>query len=480
MKSNAPSRRSFLKNSAIGITAAVFSNPGTSGILSRRSSSKPNVLFLFTDQQSIMAMSGYGNNYLHTPHMDRLAENGARFENSYCTAPVCGPARSSFLTGLMPHQTGVIYNGDSIKSGIPNMGDVFRYSGYETAWTGKWHLPYSYPEIRWEKGGPRYIENASIPGFDFMPTPRGTQFRLGSQTDTHVTANAVEFLRRKHDNPFLLGVSLHNPHDVCWTVRDELGTAPAHVVLPPLPPNFDIDPDEPEFIRQCRKREKYGPEIQFTKGWDKNRWRVYLNRYYSLAEEVDREVGQILTELRKQNLEEETIIIFTSDHGEGMAAHQWVVKLMLWEEVAGVPMIASWKGTIPEGTVNSRHFASGMDVLPTMCDYAGIRNAPPMTGMSMRPAIENSSFSGREYIVTELYPDPNKRDMAARMVRTQRYKYIAFSSGDRREMLFDRELDEAETRNLAYKPEMTGIVNTHRNHLRDWIRETKDPFTYSL
>ena len=469
------SRRNFLKKASAYALITAVSGALKASPVQKRSNSRPNILFLFTDQQSRRAMSAYGNSFVHTPHMDSLAENGVRFENSYCTSPVCGPSRSSLVTGLMPHQTGVLYNEMGINPGIPAMGEIFREAGYHTSWAGKWHLPASYPEVRYQGGGPQYVENAAIPGFEFLPTPKGTQFRLGSQTDTRVTANAIEFLRRKHEKPFLMGVSLHNPHDICWTVREKLGRAPDHVILPPLPSNFAIDPGEPEFIAQCRRRTTYGPEMQFTKDWDENRWRVYLRSYYSLTEEVDREIGQILIALRSQGLEEDTLIVFTSDHGEGMAAHQWVVKLMLWEEVAGVPMIVSWKGVTAPG-VNTAHLVSGMDVLPTLCDFAGISGIPRMTGMSMRPYVENPSARGRDYIVTQLHPDPEKKDMTARMVRTPRYKYIAFTTGDRREMLFDLEIDPGETKNLARLPQMRGILASHRRYLLEWIAGTDDRF----
>ena len=476
MKKNGLSRRKFLKSSAYGAGALSMSPGVPMRTGSAQAEGKPNILFLFTDQQSIKAMSAYGNRYLHTPFMDSLAANGVRFENSYCTSPVCGPSRSSFITGNMPHQTGVVYNGDSIVPSMPTMGRIFRDAGYHTAWVGKWHLPASYPEVKWGRGGAQYIENATIPDFEYLPTPRGTKFRLGSQTDTHVTDRAVEFLRRKHDKPFVLAVSLHNPHDACWIVRDKLGKSLDHVNLPPLPVNYAIDPDEPEFIRECRKREKYGPEMLFTKGWDENRWRVYLQRYLSLAEEVDREIGQILTVLREQGLEENTLIVFTSDHGEGMAAHQWVVKLMFWEEVISVPLIVSWKGITPAGAADKNHLVSGMDILPTMCDYAGLTSAPEMTGMNLRPLIDNPSKPGRDYLVSQLHPDPNRRDMAGRMVRTQKYKYISFSTGKNPEMLFDLENDPDETKNLAYDPAMREEIKNHRGMLDHWVKRTGDDF----
>jgi len=408
-------------------------------------------------------MSAYGNRYLKTPHMDSIAAHGVRFEKSYCTAPVCGPSRSSLVTSRMPHVTGVNVNGQTPDPSLPNMGRVFRDAGYATAWAGKWHLPKSYPQ------GP-------VPGFEYLPVPDGTKFRLGAQTDAPVADEAIEFLRRRHERPFLLGVSLHNPHDICWSVREDPPAPIDERRLPPLPANFEIDPNEPEFIRVCRQRTKYGPEILYTKDWDETRWREYLYQYYRHAEEVDAEIGRILATLREQGLEDDTFIVFTSDHGEGAAAHHWVVKLMLYDEPATVPLVVSWKGVTPAGRVDRTHLVSGLDVLPTMCEYAGVRLRDDFEGTSLRPLIENPQLAGREFVVTELASDSQDLTKKGRMVRTRRYKYIAFSFGARREMLFDLVADPGEMKNLALGDSAQGELARHRALLRRWIAATGDDF----
>lgn len=106
---------------------------------------KPNILLIFTDQQNINMMSAMGNPHLNTPNMDKLAHEGIMFTQSYCTSPVCGPARSSIISGRMPHETGVEWNGDSMNKEVPNAGEIFRNAGYRTVWAGKWHLPDNYP-----------------------------------------------------------------------------------------------------------------------------------------------------------------------------------------------------------------------------------------------------------------------------------------------------------------------------------------------
>jgi arylsulfatase A-like enzyme len=461
-------RRDFIKYLSIGIGVAAARMPIAPAGRERRRR-KPNILLTLTDQQTLRAMNAYGNKWLNTPHMDSIADNGIRFENSYCTSPVCGPSRSSLVTGRMPHKTAVIFNGQSIRSGIPTMGELFREAGYETAWAGKWHLPQSYPRGK----------NATIPGFEYLAVPEGTKFRLGSQTDGPVADEAIRFLRRKHDRPFLLGVSFHNPHDICWWVREQPVSHPESDSFPPLPENFDVAPDEPEFIQKCRERTYYGNEIQWTTRWDKDQWRAYLNAYYRLTEEVDKEIGRVLAALREQGLEQDTLIIFTSDHGEGVGAHRWVVKLMLYEEAATVPLIVSWRGVTPAGVVDKRHLVSGIDVLPTLCDYAGVRGSR-MPGVSLKPLIETPSLPGHEFVVSELAPDPKDLNMKGRMVRTQRYKYIVFSMGRNPEMLFDLKNDPGETKDLARNATMKDVLERHRKLLRGWIKETHDDFKMAV
>jgi len=464
-------RRDFLKT--VGLSATSLALPGLARSVNATAKGRqPNILLVITDQQTLGAMSAYGNKYVHTPHMDSIAANGVLFEQSYCTSPVCSPARSSLVTGRMPHETGVNVNGQSIHSSIPNMGEIFREMDYETAWAGKWHLPKSYPKEK------------TIPGFDYLRVSEDVRFAFGSETDDPVADLGIEFLRKKHDRPFLLGVSLHNPHDICWWFPEMKGTYfsktsfdyPDPDSCPPLPSNFDVDPNEPEFIKICRRRTYYGQQVSYTTNWDKNRWRRYIYAYYRLVEQVDKSIGRVLTALRSAGLEENTLIIFTSDHGEGMAAHQWVVKLMLYEEPVTVPLVISWKGVTPANVVDRDHLVSALDIFPTMCDYAGAEPPRGVNGISLRPLTENPKLAGRDFVVSELQPAPKRLEMKGRMLRTRRYKYIAFSEGLNPEMLFDLDSDPGETKNLAYNQALQDELRNHRILLKQWVKQTKDVF----
>ncbi|MHC4800237.1 MAG: sulfatase family protein [Planctomycetota bacterium] len=458
-------RREFIQAGAAGIASTVLGARLASGAADVRRRGRPNVLFIFTDQQSMRAMSCMGNKWLKTPHMDSIAARGVRFANSYCTSPVCSPSRSSLLTGRMPHETGVNVNGKHIKADIPHMGEVFRAAGYETAYAGKWHLPgvyFSEPDAR-------------IRGFEYLPVAHKDRHWSGRVIDGPVADGAIEFLKRKHDKPFLLAVSFHNPHDICGWIKTNPGQHADLGKFPPVPANLAVDPYEPEFIQMCRERKSYGSEIKRTKDWTEDHWRIYLNAYYRFNEEVDVQVGRILAALREQGLEEDTLIVFTSDHGEGMAGHKWVVKLMLYEEPVTVPLIFSWKGMTPSGVWDKTHVASGVDVLPTICDYAGIKG-PQMTGVSLRSVIENPKLPGSEFVVSELAPFLKEIHRCGRMVRTPGYKYVVFSEGKRPEMLFDMKNDPGETKNLAYNPDLREIVLQHRRLLVKWGERTNDYF----
>ena len=219
---------------------------------------------------------------------------------------------------------------------------------------------------------------ATDPGFEYLSDeyPEGVPRQLGTDTDPIWTDHAVEFLRSQQpphpdsDQPFLLVASLHNPHDICYWCMDRrefLDIAPGSD-LPPLPANFEPLEEEPEFVGLCRRRAVYAPEIAWTPGWDETEWRNYLYAYYRLTERVDQQIGRLLGALEESGLSDDTLIVLTSDHGEGVAAHKWVTKLMLWEEVVKVPFVIRLSGAVPENRLDSSRLVSGVDLLPTLCD----------------------------------------------------------------------------------------------------------------
>jgi len=443
------SRRTFL--GAAGAAAA----PGAA----RQQDRPKNVLVLLTDQQSMSAMSGNGNRYLRTPAMDSLAAAGVSFSESYCTYPVCSPARSSILTSRMPHETGVRVNGKPIAQGMPNMGDAFRAAGYRTVYGGKWHLPKPF-------GG--------ATGFDELIGGSS----LGAKMDEPLAGACVDFLTSKPKQPFLLFASFMNPHDICGWIRAHEGSRsyddPAR--FPPAPANMAADPNEPEYLQFHRtgNYDLMSNAVGIASKWKRDDFRFYLHSYYRMVEDVDRQIGRVLSALRLSGLYDDTLIVLTSDHGEGMGAHRWVQKAAFWEETAKVPLVFAGAGIPRHGVRDENSLVSGLDILPTLCDYMGVALPDLARGRSLRAAIKGTGFE-RSFVVSEL-SEYGASGRQGRMLRTARYKYIAFNGGARPEQLFDLQLDPGEVYNLAARPDAAAVLAKHRGHLAGWIEKTEDDF----
>ncbi len=477
---NGRSRRDFLRTSgAAALGAAAGLGPAARAAPAPRMAHPdrpPNLLFIFTDQQTIHAMSAAGNPWVQTPAMDSLCRIGVRFEQSYCADPVCGPSRGSLVTGRLPHETGVNFNGEPPDPSIETLGERLRTAGYRTVWGGKWHLPESYP-LRNYAG-----QTDTVPGFELLPFYDPTMewgWGRGDDTDGPLADAAVRFLRRRQDEPFFLSVSFHNPHDICYYPLNPalFPPLPHPDAAPPLPPNAAINPNEPEYVRDCRERTYYGSEIHKTRDWSDAQWRAYRYAYYRMTERVDRQVGRVLAALEYAGLEENTWVVFTSDHGDGVGAHRWAAKLSLYEESTCVPMIVARPGTLRGNRVDRTHLVSGLDICPTFCEMAGIEPPPRQRGQSLLPVLRDPGRrSDREFVVAELATDPKRPDRKGRMIRDSRYKYNLYSYGARNEQLFDLRTDPGETTNLAAESTHRDVKEALRRSLDRWMEETDDDF----
>jgi len=433
---------------------------------------KPNILVIMTDQQQAGMMSCAGNAYVKTPMMDSLAATGARFELAYCASPVCVPSRVSMLTGVMPSRIGMETNEDMQKSKVtPNlladsMGQVFARAGYETVYGGKQHIPMTIPNA----------------GFQNIEKNEGPK----------LAETCAKFLRQKHDKPFLMVASFINPHDICYmalsdaqtpgTIRGpkpllEALTLPTGLsredffakACPPLPANYAIPPGEPEAILAADTR---AFRTYARKEWTEEQWRLHRWAYARLTERVDTEIGVVLTALRETGLEANTLVVFLSDHGDMDASHRLEHKSVLYDEAARVPLIVSWKGVTKPGLVDREHLIStGQDLIPTLCDFAGVPVPSALKGRSVRALAEGRTPpTWRDAQVTE--------NGESRMVRSARYKYIVYASGARREMLVDMTTDSGEMKDLAQDPTSASVLDEHRRLLKDWYQqnnETLDP-----
>lgn len=416
---------------------------------------RPNILLITTDQLCADAMGCAGNSHVHTPNMDRLAADGVRFADCYSTFPCCTPARASFWTGLMPHQVGVDGNGQSINReyGAQEMGHLFAASGYDCAYGGKWHLP-----------------TMSMQG-DFG-------FRCISPIDDlNLVDRCVSFLQESREMPFLLVASFDNPHNICeWTYELPLPWGP--VTEPPsldacpnLPSNSAFFPFEPLAMRHFQNT-RY--KMLGTDTITDDDWRRFRYIYYRLVERVDSQIGRLLDALEENNLADETVVVFTSDHGEMAGAHRMRQKWVLYEESVRVPLIIAGPQVKRPGSIDNSLVSNGLDLMPTLCEIGGISAPEECPGQSLIPYVDRRRVEERDHVIAESYYE----DIAvqARMVRTRRHKYIVHSWGKHREQLFDLEEDPGETVNLAVESRHAALLQKHRDLLADWCRKTADPF----
>ncbi len=407
-------------------------------------------------------MSCTGNPHLKTPAMDSIAARGVRFERAYVSQPLCLPCRSSMLAGRYPHEIGTVTNGTKYNKDWPMLGNMMSDGGYECGYVGKWHV-----------GAP-------------MSRRAGYTFARGGGKDHEKTAEALKYLSRPHDEPFFLTLSYVNPHNVCQLARhQELPDGPIPPLpknmedLPPLPDNFAVPENEPTAIREVQEmcRGKHYP----TKDWDERLWREYLWGYDRICEKVDGEIAKVLEALQENGLADNTVVIFVADHGEGIAAHHWNQKQILYDEAVRVPCLIAPPKSSAAGTVSTTLVATGVDYLPTILDFAGISCPDTMPGHSLKSiALGEPETLPREYVVSEtIFASGTKQfGVTGRMLRTERYKYTVYNKGECREQLFDMDKDPGEMNNLAVNPEYQSTLNQHRQHLAAWAAETQDEFPY--
>lgn len=401
--------------------------------------SKPNFLLIMVDQMGLDAIAAHGCTDAHTPNIDRLVRRGVTFMESHSTNPICSPARSSLMTGRMPVETGVIQNDLFIHPAIPNMGTWFRNAGYETVYAGKWHLPYGYPH--------------SIDGFSVIPSGGGE----GDATDPIVSRSCAAYLKnRRGKDPFLLIASFHQPHDICsfglnsrMLIPDEFPFPQLAGRLPALPPNNKVK--TPEHKQH---------DVWTHPGFTDSQWRHYLYVYYRQVEMVDADIGRLLDALEDSGLADNTIILFTSDHGDGRGRHGHVGKWNPYDEAVKVPLVVSCPGRIAEGQRDVTHLVSAIDLMNTMCDYAAIAPPPDLPGKSLRPLLEQKSVVWRDSILIETR-------ITGRVIRTGQYKYVAYKD-DPIEEFYDMQADPWETKNLSGDSRYASAVEDHKKLLREW------------
>lgn len=437
------SRRGFIKATGAGGLGLILAAQQAPAAAEKR---PPNLLFMHLDQWYWDAASAFGCTYVRTPNIDRLAAQGTSFSLSYSANPVCCPARACWYTGRASSENGVVMNDQwPIAPEMPDLGQWLSGRGYDSVYAGKWHVT-----------GRNFTQS-----FRVLTPGSG----IGEVTDCAVARAAEGFLRSRPASakPFFLNVGFLQPHDCCYWVFEHgagetltrLGPLPAD--LPPLPANHGHCEHEPAPIAQ-RRSKRAGDAV-----WSADHWRWYLWNYYRMVEMADAEVGRVLDALDDAGLAQDTLVVLTSDHGDGLGRHGLTSKMFLYDEAARVPFIASCPGRVQSGVRDTRHLVSGLDVAPTLCDIAGVEGLPKARGLSLWPLLEGRSDAPwREFLVSDTF-------RTGRMVRTPEYKYIAYA-GDPATQLFDLRRDPGELKNLAADASQADTVRDLARRLSAWER----------
>lgn len=436
------------------------------------SKSKPNILLIITDQQSYNTISAhrsfYGNNYSQTPNIDRIANSGVSFTQAYCANPVSVPSRFSLFTGMYGGRYNIRDNNseDAVEATVRSMlathamGNVFKNGGYETYYGGKVHLPFSA-----SKGTSKFAAPSGY-GFDEYLT-RDERAGLGKEVANFLVN------RKTSEKPFLLVASFLNPHDICLesstnlseeivsddpekvaTVRMMRGRLATYDpvefyrdIAPALPQNSEKTAGYPN-TKCSRKRFLDFPDWY----WQKYRW-----IYGEMVSLVDQHIGEVLDSLdRNPELKKNTLIVFTSDHGEMQGAHHTVTKSLPYEECQRVPFIFAGAG-VPQSRRENIPVCNGVDLLPTLCELVGIQIPQNGEGISLAGYIKGNEVSSRNYLYME------SETFVA--VLKQNYKYTYFDRDGKYEMLIDLAKDKGEMKNIMQENPLV------LNDFRSWIKE---------
>lgn len=446
---------------------------------------KPNIVVITTDQQSSTMLGIAGNEWVRTPNLDKLAKRGVRFTKAYATNPVCVPSKFSMQTGLFPSVIGVRYNSAPVDTAKNNkiikkaLGWKIREAGYTTVFGGKVHLP---DHIH----GPVSLYGYSVLGKNGQIVKhKSARYRKRiideEWYDPTLLAKAGAKFLLKHKNdkkPFFLFLSFMPPHDICYfTIRTMKPNSrlakntPKNLIefqnrlnkkekemgdkffshpdvnssdfnpedyAPPLPDNFEPTIGEPQAIRNLialRPFRKKARRVWGEKGWREHRW-----LYARLTERADSLIGEVLQALHKSGLDQNTIVVFTSDHGDNDSSHRLEHKTVFYNEASCIPFIFAGPG-IESGLVVDHQVSMGLDLYPTLIYLAGGRIPERLPGISLKPYLkEKKPSNSSKFVFME--------NQIGFMVTDGRFKYAWYDDKTNDQMLIDLKTDPGEEINL--------------------------------
>ena len=480
---------------------------------------KPNILFIYTDEQRYDTLSCYGNDRLEMPNLNRFAESATVFEQTYVTQPVCTPSRSTLLTGLYPHTNGMTENNNLLRDDIRCLPEMLPRGMYTCGHHGKWHLgneifaQHGFTDwIGIDDGYHKYYTDDKDPearsSYHHWLRAQGVEPRENNRfgraectrlpehlgKPAYLAGEACRFLQENKDNPFCLFVNFFEPHMPYFGPRDNQYN-PDTFWPPEL---WDDPPDESCHLKTRALRNAYAHKKYYEWIFDMTNegdWKKLRANYMGLCSLVDTHAGTILNCLNDLGLDENTIVVYTSDHGDMMGDHQLMAKCVMYEQSSRVPLLIRMPGQ------NEQHRVKGpvshIDLLPTLLDAMDVEAPSGLQGESLKDLLTggtnerdvfiewngpNNGFgdvSGSVKLEESMLELATGDEIQAAMtdpVRTivtpDNWKFNCSPLGMHE--LYDLNSDPGECRNLATDPEQKPRMNEYLSRIQRWQRMTGD------
>ncbi|MFV2068556.1 MAG: sulfatase [Pirellulales bacterium] len=468
-----------------GVLGLGLGGLGLGSVSARGAVERPNILFIMSDDHAAQAIGAYGSKINQTPHIDRLAKEGMRFDNCFVTNSICTPSRAAIFTGQYAHINGV-------KTFVPidpelvTLPKLLRAAGYHTAIVGKYHLhsnPRGFDYWSILPGQGRYHDPEFVEMGDESPSGRVAKGKRtthpGYVTDI-ITDKTLDYLKniRPKDRPFMLMYHHKAPHDP-WLYDEKH----AHLFTDEIPEPATLLDDysgRTDAIGQCTQKigvqhTLYPRETRHLEGVarKKAQYQQYMQRYLRCIASVDDNIGRVLDYLDSSGLAKNTIVIYTSDQGFFLGEHGLYDKRLMYEEALRMPLLIRWPGVIEPNSTNG-DLVLNVDFAPTLLEAAGVDEAPvPMQGRSFAALLEGATPSDWRRSMYYRYYFSHFNTEPHYGVRTLRYKLICFHRLGQWE-LFDLEKDPLEMTSVHADPAYADVVKKLKTELKRLQAELGD------
>lgn len=442
---------------------------------------QPNIVLIHADQHRFDCIGANGHLLVQTPNLDKLAAEGANFTHAFTPIPLCIPARNSLIHGQWTSGHLSICNWESeaprpARDGLPSFSQSLREAGYHLGYVGKWHVhpqktpfDYGFHEYVPEEDYPRWRAEQGIPprprtqGWFGEPDPYITpeQSRLGWEA-SHTIRLIQQF--SQNDAPFFIRWDPYEPH-LPNVVPEPYCSMYNPKDIAPWPSFPDPLVNKPYIQKQQRRTWQ-------VDDWTWDNWSPIVARYLGEITLMDAQIGRVLCALEELGLAENTLVIYTADHGDMCGSHGMIDKhYILYDDVVRVPLLMRWPGVIQANTQQDTFVSSALDLAATFCDVAGACIPETFSGQSLLPVMKGEAAGNRQDIFS-VYHGNQFGLYTQRMVRDREWKYVWNATAE--DELYHLPSDPGEVHNLAFDPLYRAELTRLRHRLIDWMTDTQD------